>query len=192
MSARFSGHLPERMLGTLRPGSEGDLYLCHPSQELPLSWCIIEPLNQLPRLLSPPSFLSRVETVPTPPKIQTRQTDKGVKVTLLFFSYLHLRCYGIAVHNTGQQQKGRRWLCGHLCQPLTVYCVKLVIISSVKACPVHVACLGRGIRQDLEAGCLCQGGKSLLWWGGKHYGMLYWHRLLWHILKCPDKFAGCR
>lgn len=27
--------------------------LCHPSLELLLSWCIIEPLNQLPRLLSP-------------------------------------------------------------------------------------------------------------------------------------------
>lgn len=37
MSAGFSGHLPERMTGAWRPGSEGDWCLCHPSQELPLS-----------------------------------------------------------------------------------------------------------------------------------------------------------
>lgn len=47
MSAGFSGHLPERMPGAWRPGSEGDWCLCHPSRQLPLSWCIIEPLNQL-------------------------------------------------------------------------------------------------------------------------------------------------
>lgn len=99
MSAVFSGHLPERMLGAWRPGSEGDWSLCHPSQELPLSWCIIEPLNQLPPSLSPPSFLSRVEngSQSQRKKIET-EIDREVKVTSLSFSYLHLRCYGLLLY----------------------------------------------------------------------------------------------
>lgn len=40
---------------------------------------------------------------------------------------------------TGQQwMEKRRGSCGHSCQPLTVHCVKLVIISSLKRCPVTV------------------------------------------------------
>lgn len=40
---------------------------------------------------------------------------------------------------TGQQWMGkRRGLCAHSCQTLTVHCVKLVIISSLKRCPVTV------------------------------------------------------
>lgn len=40
---------------------------------------------------------------------------------------------------TGQQWMGkRRGSCGHWCQALTVHCVKLVIISSLKRCPVTV------------------------------------------------------
>lgn len=58
--------------------------------------------------------------------------------------------------------------------------------------PVAAAGPGRCSRRDLEAGCVCQGGKSPLWWGGKHYGQLYRHRLLWHIQKWPNKFAGWR
>lgn len=96
----------------------------------------------------------------------------------------------------GQPWMGnRRGWCGHSCQALTVHCVKLVIISSLKRCPVTVlspACSRRDGRRDLEAGCVCQGGKSLLWWGGKHYSQLYRHRLLWHIQKWPDKFAHWR
>lgn len=97
MSAGFSGHLPERMLWAWRPGSEGDWCLCHPSQQLPLSWCIIEPLNQLFSSLSPAAQLSTM--VRTKKKKKQRGTDRGVKVTSLFFSYLHLRCYGLALPN---------------------------------------------------------------------------------------------
>lgn len=58
-------------------------------------------------------------------------------------------------------------VCGHWCQALTVHCVKLVIISGLKRCPAPVrsSCLGRPAATDgdLEkAGCVCQGGKSLV------------------------------
>lgn len=58
--------------------------------------------------------------------------------------------------------EGLAWALGHLCQALTVHCVKLVIISSLKPCPVSSPQAGGSDRQDLEAGCVCQGGKSLL------------------------------
>lgn len=57
---------------------------------------------------------------------------------------------------------------------LTVHCVKLVMISILMPCPV----VWSEAQEDLEAGCLCQGGKSLLRWGGKHYSQLYRHGLL--------------
>lgn len=99
MSAGFSGHLPERMLGAWRPGgSEGDWCLCHPSRELPLSWCIIEPLNQFPpRSLSPPSFLSRGGGGGGSQKKRKGRLTREVKVTSLFFSYLHLSEGGACV-----------------------------------------------------------------------------------------------
>lgn len=95
-------------------------------------------------------------------KSKQKETDRGVKVTSLFLSYLHLRCCALA----GQPWMGdwRGWG-GHWCQALTVHCVKLVIISSLKRCPVtglSPACSRRDGRRDLEAGCVCQGGKSLL------------------------------
>lgn len=114
MSAGFSGHLPERMLGAWRPGSEGDWSLCHPSQELPLSWCIIEPLNQL---------LPHCHHLPNCPgwkmgakrkKTKQRETDREVKVMSLLVSYLHLRCYGLVLCNRttidGNQHKRLVWV----------------------------------------------------------------------------------
>lgn len=37
--------------------------------------------------------------VRTKKKTKQKETDRGVKVTSLFFSYLHLRCYGLALPN---------------------------------------------------------------------------------------------
>lgn len=142
MSAGFSGHLPERMLGAWRPGSEGDWCLCHPSQELPLSWCIIEPLNQLlPHCHLPPNCPGWRMGAKGKKNKKQRETDREVKVTSLFFCYLHLRCYGLVLRNTTTMDgkvEGLVPALGHLCQALTVHCVKLVIISSLKPCPVSV------------------------------------------------------
>lgn len=172
--------------------------LCHPSLELPLSWCIIEPLNQLPLSLSPSSFPVRDRASEPRPKgkkekKKKRETDREVKVTSLSLCYLHLRCYGIAPRGVEQQ----RMVCGHSCQPLTVHHVKLVIICSLKRCPRPRSDRGgegreTAHRRTLKAGCLCQGGKSPSWRPGKHYGGLYRHRLLRHIQKWSDKFAWRR
>lgn len=96
---------------------------------------------------------------------------------------------------TAEQQRMERWrgLCGPSCQALTAHCVKLVIISPLKPCPV---CAPLGCRCRLHGARrhggpwsrMCQGGKSLLWWRGKHYGQLYRQRLLWHIQKWSNKF----
>lgn len=172
------------MLGVWRPGSEGDWCLCHPSRELPLSWCIMEPLNQLPPSLSPPSFLSRMEkgSQKWKKKKGEAEIDREVKVTSLSFSYLHLRWCRLG------QQWLERWKCGHSCQALTVHCVKLVMISSWKRPSCSAPLLGAR-RHRGPWSRMCRGGKSLLWRGGKHYGQLYRHRLLWHIQKWANKFA---
>lgn len=182
MSAGFSGHLPERMLGAWRPGSEGDWCLCHPSQELPLSWCIIEPLNQLlPHCHHPPNCPGWKMGAKGKKHNKGRLTEKSrlcPSSSLIYTCGVMGLCFVTRQQLMETHTKG---LCGCPCQALTVHCVKLVIITSLKPCPVAAACWGWGSRQDLEAGCVCQGGKSLLWWGGKHYGQLYRHRLLWHI-----------
>lgn len=45
----------------------------------------------------------------------------------------------------------------------------------------------KGMRRTLKQEV--SGGKSLSPRGGKHYGQLYRHGLLWHVQKWPNKFA---
>lgn len=162
MSAGFSGHLPERMLGAWRPGSEGDWRLCHPSQELPLSWYIIEPLNQLPPSLSPPSFLSRTENGSQAQ--EKKETDKEVKVTSLSFCYLHFRSYGLVLLNRTTTDRGGRariWalVSGFYCPLCQIGDNKQFEALFCLFCPSSPSCLLGARRQTGPWGRMCLSGR---------------------------------
>lgn len=109
-SAGFSGHLPARM--PARSVASGFWRWLPPGaihhRQLPLSWCIIEPLNQLlPHCHHLPvwnvqgaNHSERRRWRGGDKKQKQRETDRGVKVASPLFSYLHMRC----PRATGQQR----------------------------------------------------------------------------------------
>lgn len=116
-------------------------------------------------------------------------------------SYLHMRRYGFVLCNRTTVDGGGRREQSRFVQALVsgLNCPLCQIGDNKQFEALSCLCAslrsapptrGRADRQDLEARCVCQGGKSLLWWGGKHYGRFYQHRLLWRLQKCPDKFVG--